>query len=230
MSATRWWWMAGVIVIAPACRSAVDADRQADESTVSSSSGSTVSASSGSAVGSSGGGGGSAYEGSGGSAYGGSGGGAYGGEGGAAPSFCTYTVSGAIEATVTDSWPYYYGGLDCSAGVEGGEGYLSVDLHTVTGPGSYPLVGPPTYELQFCADGQDCDTETFSGTAWSCGAEITIAPPVVPTWGERIAGTMTCTGLVNAADPTEALAVTATFSFVMPPPPCRTGATPGAPQ
>ncbi len=134
-------------------------------------------------------------------------------------------MSGAIDIppSADSGSPYIdYGGLTCVAGVLGAEGWFDLDLTSVHGPGVYPVLPSAGYELSFCAPtSQGCgDIEKFTvppGAA--CSAEITVAPPVVPTWGQPLEGTFSCPGLVDAADPSRSVAVGGGFAFVMEPPP-----------
>jgi hypothetical protein len=153
------------------------------------------------------------------------GGGSGAGGGGSATEFCTLSVSGAIDIApdASSGSPYSdAGSVVCYSSVLGAEGWFSLDLGKVHGPGTYPMVSGG-YQLSFCAPtGQGCtEQESFgvpSGAA-GCSAEITVAPPVIPTYGQPLAGSFSCPSLVDETDAGKSVAVSGSFALIMEPPP-----------
>ncbi len=148
-----------------------------------------------------------------------------GGADGGAPDFCSLTVGGRIDIppSAAPGAPLSYGGnLSCSTSELGAEGWFSLDLSTVNGPGSYPSLGNADFNLSFCAPtAEGCtDDEYFVATASAgCSAEITAAPPGVPSDGDFIAGSFSCPGLPDEINPERSVSVSGSFAMVVQPPP-----------
>jgi hypothetical protein len=152
-----------------------------------------------------------------------------GGAGGASSQFCDFTVTGAIDVSVTSD-PQSSGviGSMLSCGDDGAStgilDSLGIAFTATQGPGTYASsAAPDWFQHAVCSDPQSsCDpVDTFGGGPGSSGCTVvlTVAPDSYQV-GALVAGSFSCPALVGQSDPTQSVSVSGTFSTVMRPLPC----------
>jgi hypothetical protein len=149
-----------------------------------------------------------------------------GGAGGLPPSTCTFTLSGAIDATVVSDPSFTTvilgATLACGSLTGGVDESLLVAFGPPHGPGSYDSLTVAGYGYQHssCPTSGCTDPENFGGTSASsgCVVQLTVAPAVEQV-GDPIAGSFSCPAFVDDADPAKTVSITGSFSTVMHVPP-----------
>jgi len=144
------------------------------------------------------------------------------GAGGASSSTCSFTVSGAIDATVVDSSAIAYLGpfVECGGSTAG---VVMLGFGPLHGPGAYDsnTIDVSGYQyVSSCSMSGCTDIENYGGTSASsaCVVDLKVAPSVEQV-GDPIAGTFSCPAFVDDADPTRTVSITGSFSTVMRAPP-----------
>jgi hypothetical protein len=136
---------------------------------------------------------------------------------------CSYGVTGAVEAWIDPgtswAWVWEGGSLQCVGSTAGIEHQLTLSLDGLDGPGRYASAGDGQYSRQWCSEANtDCQGDSFDAPKQTVSCEVDIT--TATTNASKVAGTFSCTSLVDPTNPDRAVAIyDGTFWGEVSPPP-----------